>query len=70
MKSTVQTVTLARPVVAETERGALGLADPYWSAIRRLTAGLAPLATVRSCDSWARCRSFASALLGPRREPG
>ena len=40
MKSAVQKVTLARPVVAETERGALGLPDPYWREIRRLTVGL------------------------------
>lgn len=40
MKSTVQTIALARPVVAESEPGALRLADAYWAEIRRLTLGL------------------------------
>lgn len=40
MKSAVQRIALRRPVVAETERGALGLAESYWAEIRRLTAGL------------------------------
>ena len=47
MKSTVQKVTLTRPVVADTERGALGLADPYWREIRRLTIGLVRARTAR-----------------------
>jgi len=40
MKSALQTIALAAPVVEETERGALGLAAPYWAEIRRLTVGL------------------------------
>jgi hypothetical protein len=40
MKSALQTIALAAPVVEETERGALSLAAPYWAEIRRLTVGL------------------------------
>jgi len=40
MGSARQTITLHGPVVEETERGALGLAAPYWAEIRRLTVGL------------------------------
>ena len=38
--ASVQRVELPGAVVAETERGALELADPYWAEIRRLTGGL------------------------------
>lgn len=40
MKSAVQSIALAGPVVEHTERGALGLASPYWAEIRRVTSGL------------------------------
>lgn len=40
MKSALQTITLAGPVVDGTERGALRLAAPYWAEIRRVTVGL------------------------------
>ena len=40
MKSSLQTIALAGPVVEETERGALGLAAQYWAEIHRLTVGL------------------------------
>lgn len=40
MASAVQRIDLDRPVVEPTEHGARSLADAYWAAIRRLTAGL------------------------------
>jgi hypothetical protein len=40
MNSARQTIALDGPVVEETDRGALGLAAPYWAEIRRLTVGL------------------------------
>jgi hypothetical protein len=40
MTSSVQRIALAHPVVEESDRGALALADAYWAEIRRRTAGL------------------------------
>lgn len=36
----MQRVAVSGPIVEETERGALGLAEAYWAEVRRLTAGL------------------------------
>lgn len=40
VQSAVQRIAVTGPVVAPTERGALGLSDPYWHEIRRVTLGL------------------------------
>lgn len=40
VQSAVQRIAVTGPVVEATERGALGLADPYWDEIRRVTVGL------------------------------
>ena len=73
MKSAVQRIALAHPVVEESDRGALALADAYWSEIRRRTAGLVRVRTNALGPELRLARTLTLFRFGPARiavEPG